>query len=343
MSAPSQLVDSEIVVVGAGVLGLATAAELTLRGHRVTVVDPGGPNASSVAAGMIGPGFESVLDGATPERARLLRDAAALWPDFAERHGLRLDARPAVWRGPNASLFDQRLRHLGFPSRLEGDEVSTADRRIDVAPAMARLSERVTLRAGRAVSAHVEQGGWILLLGGGELRARQVILASGAAPAIAGPPLPAARLIEAIEPIRGQIGWIAEPLVDRVVRGQGAYLAPSEGGTLIGATMEAGRRDLEPDPATCAALVHAAEVLLGRRLREPVEWRVGVRGATPDGLPMAGAMGTDGLFAALAPRRNGWLLAPLVAHTVADAVEERPRGAYADALDPLRFLTAPAG
>ena len=45
----------DILVVGAGVLGLCTAAELARRGHAVTVVDPGGLNASAVAAGMIAP------------------------------------------------------------------------------------------------------------------------------------------------------------------------------------------------------------------------------------------------------------------------------------------------
>jgi glycine oxidase len=52
---------------------------------------------------------------------------------------------------------------------------------------------------------------------------------------------------------------------------------------------------------------------------------------------MAGSSGAAGLFLALAPRRNGWLLGPLVGRTVADAVEGRAPGADARALDPLRF------
>ena len=65
---------SEILIIGAGVLGLATAVELTVRGRRVTVVDPGGDNASSVAAGMIAPALECALENVTRERADLLRD-----------------------------------------------------------------------------------------------------------------------------------------------------------------------------------------------------------------------------------------------------------------------------
>ena len=65
--------------------------------------------------------------------------------------------------------------------------------------------------------------------------------------------------------------------------------------------------------------------------------RVGIRGATDDGLPLAGPSGEPGLHLALAPRRNGWLMGPLVARVTADGIEGRPPLADAAALDPLRF------
>ncbi|HAJ04051.1 MAG TPA: FAD-dependent oxidoreductase, partial [Brevundimonas sp.] len=52
----------DIAVIGAGVLGLSVAADLRARGRNVCVIDPGGANASSVAAGMIAPAMESLLD-----------------------------------------------------------------------------------------------------------------------------------------------------------------------------------------------------------------------------------------------------------------------------------------
>jgi len=64
---------------------------------------------------------------------------------------------------------------------------------------------------------------------------------------------------------------------------------------------------------------------------------VGIRGATTDGLPLAGSSGEPGLHLALAPRRNGWLLGPLVARITADGIEGRPPLVDAAALDPLRF------
>ena len=67
-----------MIVIGAGVLGLCTAAELAARGHAVTVIDPGAPNASSLAAGMIAPALESLLDDVTTDRAALLRTSREL-------------------------------------------------------------------------------------------------------------------------------------------------------------------------------------------------------------------------------------------------------------------------
>lgn len=138
-----------------------------------------------------------------------------------------------------------------------------------------------------------------------------------------GLPETAARLMALITPIRGQIGVVNERLVDHVVRGPGAYVAPMGRGCVIGATMEVGQRSLRPDHERCAQMLNAAWAVLGQAPRPlEIEWRAGVRGATPDGLPMAGTVG-QGLHLALGPRRNGWLLGPLVAGVVADEVEGR--------------------
>lgn len=103
--------------------------------------------------------------------------------------------------------------------------------------------------------------------------------------------------------------------------------------------MEPGRRDTAPDAEASERLTQAAWAALGRS-PEPlsIEWRVGIRGATAGGLPFAGAApGEDSLFLALAPRRNGWLLGPLVGSVVADAIEGRTASPHARALDPGRF------
>ena len=143
-------------------------------------------------------------------------------------------------------------------------------------------------------------------------------------------------MVAAITPIRGQLTFVGMPSPPRVVRGAGVYAAPCEGGVVIGATMEPGRRDLEPDPEEARRQVAAGLALLDVTA-EPGPTRVGIRGATADGLPLAGSSGEPGLHLALAPRRNGWLMGPLVARITADGIEGRPPVADAAALDPLRF------
>jgi glycine oxidase len=170
------------------------------------------------------------------------------------------------------------------------------------------------------------------------LTADHLILATGVAEALAGLPPGVVALVRAISPIRGQIAGLtagAPALVQRTPHG---YAVPDgHGGVWIGSGMEAGRRDMAPDPAAARLQVAAVCAALGITPSEP-RVRVGVRGAVADGLPLAGPL--DGLQVALAPRRNGWLLAPLVARVVTDAVLGRPPGAWAADLDPRRLSPA---
>lgn len=78
---PSPAVD--VVVVGAGVIGLATAWELRRRGLGVAVVDPDpGQGASRAAAGMIAPTSEVRFQQQALHR--LMHAAAAAYPDFVQ-------------------------------------------------------------------------------------------------------------------------------------------------------------------------------------------------------------------------------------------------------------------
>lgn len=342
MPSSSPLLTTDILVIGAGVLGLCTAVEWTRRGRDVLVLDPGGRNASSVAAGMIAPAIESLVDGASPDHARMLREAGRLWSGMP---GVNLKPTPAIWRGKDGEQTVAALQALGFEASLDdrGQVHAPDDVQLDPDAALTALKamlskpvvERSALRIDRAGT------GWSVETYDGRIEATTVVLATGATEPMAGLPERVAALIRLIEPIRGQIGFTAEVLTQTVTRGVGGYVVPTEGGSLIGATMEPGRRDLEPDVATSSGLTAVAAGLVEREIADGIDWRVGVRGATPDGLPMAGFSGEPGLYLALAPRRNGWLLGPLVGRVVADAIEGGDRSGYAPehaaALDPLRF------
>jgi len=329
----------DILVVGAGVLGLCTAAELVRRGHGVTVVDPGGLNASAVAAGMIAPAMESAIDDLSSDHAELLRRARDAWTDFAEATGVRLDRDPAEWRGENVEVLAGRLSALGFDhacDREAGRLTTNEDWKVEPAQALAALGRRVRMVEARSTGLSREGERWRIDTTAEPLSADQVVLATGASDLMEGLPEDAARLLGMVAPIRGQIGLVGERLVEHVVRGPGAYIAPMGQGCVIGATMEAGERSLTPDPERCARMLDAAWAVLGQAPRPlTIEWRAGVRGATPDGLPMAGAV-ERGLHLALGPRRNGWLLGPLVAGVIADEVEGR--SSKEPTLAPRRFI-----
>ncbi|MBU1383936.1 MAG: FAD-binding oxidoreductase, partial [Alphaproteobacteria bacterium] len=168
-----------------------------------------------------------------------------------------------------------------------------------------------------------------------------VVLATGAAPPVSGLPDRIAAPVAAIEPFRGQLTPVAGKAPAHTLRAPGLYIVPTPTGWVAGATMEGGRRDLEPDIEVSHRQVEAAQALSGLA-GTPGEPRVGVRGGTADGLPLAGVSGEPGLHLALAPLRNGWLLGPLVAGIVADGIEGRAPGADAAALDPLRFSSPAA-
>ena len=84
MAASTRLVDnSDIIIVGAGVVGLGIAWRLAQRGARVRVFDRGaaGSGASHAAAGMLAACAEA--EPGENDLVTLGRAAQAAWPAFA--------------------------------------------------------------------------------------------------------------------------------------------------------------------------------------------------------------------------------------------------------------------
>lgn len=340
----SPMTSPDIIIIGAGAFGMATAAELTLAGHRVTVVAPDTTSASAVAAGMIAPAMETAIDGLSVRASDMLRMGRMLWDVFATRTGIDLQDMPAEWRGEGSERLmlqmqrhDYEHNHDSLTQRLETHE----DAKLDPVVALEKMAAGVTRINAAAEAVFRDDGQWLVVTSDGVVSAPKLVLATGAGAAIVGLPDAVTRIIDSITPVRGLIGITHERLTDHVVRGPGAYIAPVNGGpyaggSVIGATMETGVRDLEPDMGRCEEMLAAAWKVLGREPRDiQIEWRAGVRGSSKDGLPLVGDVG-NGLYVALAPRRNGWLLAPLVASQLRAEIEGQ--SATEPALDPFRIL-----
>jgi glycine oxidase len=331
------------MVAGAGALGLATALALADAGCSVTVCDPADePRASGVAAGMLAPVFEAVLDDAAFD---LLIAARNLWPALEARAGVALDSSGTMAVGEADWLAGvaRGLARLGVrPTELSRVTID------GLAPALApafdhallvreewRLEPRPALAALRAAAA---AAGVIFrreaVTGVG--KADVLVIATGAdrrltevAPELAG-----------LTPIRGQILRFGDVRGAGVsVRTDGAYAAPASDGLAIGATMEPGVADAKVDPTTLSPLVEAVGRLYPDLAQATFAASAGIRAATADGLPMVGPSQAPRVMLAVGARRNGWLLAPLIAQIVSACVAGRDPGPYAARFDPGRFET----
>ena len=320
---------ARVAVAGAGAIGSAVALALARAGLEVTVFDPRpvGDNASGVAAGMLAPVAEAVFDPVSASHLQLLRRARDHWPAFAEgldlpilREGLRVEGE-AGWLSGVAARFQA----LGAPFERLGEAlVSAEDWRIEARPALTALRD-----AAQALGAHFEPRAFSAL---DRTNFPIVVMATGA-----GDALGLAPELAALTPIKGQILRADRgPSSGPVIRGEGVYICPGES-PAIGATMETGRTDLTIDLAATDGL-RAAAIRLRPELAEAVlTTEVGVRATTSDGLPLVGWSATPGVMLAVGARRNGWLLAPLVADLVAAYLKGDNPGPDAAPLDARRF------
>jgi glycine oxidase len=333
-----------VTVAGAGALGLSSALALADAGCRVTVSDPEGfGRASAVAAGMLAPAFESVLDAETAPHADLMFAARNLWPALEARAGVALDRSGALAVGDDAWLdaIAAGLVRLG----LHGTDIGRGTME-GLAPGLSPgLMRGVLVRedwrlepgaALRALKSACEAAGVVFRPEpvAGHADADVLVLAVGYGKALAG----VVPELASLTPIKGQILRFSDERGGHVcLRAQGAYGVPGSDGLAVGATMEPGRDDATPDPEALKPLSAALARLFPHLAEASFGWSAGVRAATPDGLPLAGWSAAPRVVLATGARRNGWLLAPLVAQVVAACVTGRDPGPYAARLDPRRF------
>lgn len=334
----------KVTVAGAGALGLATALALADAGCAVTVCDPAEPaaNASGVAAGMLAPVFEAVLDPAARPHLDLLLAARDLWPGLAQRAGIALDRSGALAAGSDPWLAELEARFAGLG--LHAAEIATATAQT-MAPGLSgdfrrallsREDWRLDARAALAQLRAAAQAAGVVFRpeaarrGGTDI----LVIATGPSQALA----EAAPELAALSPIKGHILRVQAPWAwGATVRGEAGYAAPGEGVMMVGATMEPGVAEPAPDPGRAPALIEAGARLFPALADASCELLAGVRAATPDGLPLVGFSAALGVVVAAGARRNGWLLAPLAAQVVAACVTGREPGPHAARLDPRRF------
>ena len=357
----------KVIIIGAGVAGLGIGWRLLQAGCAVTILERAQPasGATWASAGMLAVTAE-LEDATDAERALALR-AQAGWPAFAAeleaasgqpvffnqggalllaRDGPELEAmRPRAVA--SIKILDRTEAQALVPLLGEspGGLWSPHEAHVDNRALGAALTQAF-VQAGGILSlnepAVTLAPGPVVLTPYGRQGADAVVIAAGAWSGLLGG--------IAITPVKGEMIALAPPpgaaLPVPVLWGEGVYCVPrphlGEGGLLlVGATVQEQGFDTALTDAARDRLQGAAI----RLMPSLKDWALadhwaGLRPKSPDGLPLLGPSGMEGVFVAGGQYRNGILFAPAIAQDMADMV--LGRASVVPAFDPRRFSRSAA-
>ena len=353
----------DVVIIGAGVIGLSLALRLRDGHCSVLVVEKHEPagEATHAAGGMI-----AHCDPHTPAALQPLADAsAALYPDFVREiesaSGDFADLRDAG----TIAVFPHHLTPSHDGARpLSADDLARLEPSLRLTGSAWFLPERcVDPRGlGRVLAKSCKKRAVDFATGSEVL---EVLTAAGRAAGVrtthatyhsaavvncAGAwAANIAPLAVPTHPVKGQMVCVvpqtstphAAPLIRHVVRTPDIYIIPrSDGRILLGATVEDAGFDKRTDPQTIQRLYHAglhvAPALSATRIHDA--W-AGLRPGSPDNLPIVGETAIPGYFAATGHYRDGIMLAPATATALAQLMTGTQPIIDLAQFSPLRFAS----
>jgi D-amino-acid dehydrogenase len=369
----------DVVVVGGGLVGAATAYELARDGAKVTLVDRhDAGRASDAGAGILSPEtitdlpepvmglvdragdhirdlMDALCDAGAPEHSYEVCGSLMVSIQAGEDDWFASARRDAIARHPGelADVDADRARAM-FPALGEVRHALFNPRaaRIDgrsVTAALTRTAERagVAVRHGSCVGVVVDhERVTAVQLADETLRCGGAVIAGGAWTDELAASL---GLRPAVHPLRGQIvhlrlegiETVRWPIVQPVL---GFYAVPwADGRIAIGGTMDDVGFDARPTADGLRQLLREG-LRLAPGLADAtfVEVRVGLRPMGEDGLPTLGPVpGAEGLFVATGLGTNGLLLGPLSGRVVADQLAGRSPSVDVGPLSPARWSHHP--
>jgi glycine oxidase ThiO len=347
----------EIIVIGGGVIGLATAIELRLLGAVVTVVCRDFQTAAGhAAAGMLAPQAEQIPNGSMLDLCLASRD---LYPEWVQKIESISGVTAGYWPcGILAPHYVQPKRNLAW---LDPDSIHSQQSGLSESivggywyPADGQVDNRALIRSLLAASQSLgiqfldsvevtainHHQGQITNLETtqGQMSAQHYILATGAWSQQLLP-------IEVV-PRKGQMLSVQVPTeqldhlpLQQVLFGEEIYIVPRQDGRIIiGATSEdvgfTPQNTLLGIKQLLTNAIGLFPVLQDLPLRE-TWW--GFRPATPDELPILGASAYANLTLATGHYRNGILLTPITAKLIANLVWDQQSDPLLSAMSWDRF------
>lgn len=363
----------DAIIVGGGIMGCTVALELAERGMHPLVLERSvpGAEASSAAAGILGPGVESHAGGLSLELGTRSRERyATLAEKLREVTGIDVGFRRCGVM--IAALDDNEARALadraamlagagvnrevldGTAAREREPRLSPHARAAIDLPEEAQIDPPLLLKAlalaAEKAGARFHTGAYVdrvliegdrargVLLDGERVEADTVVVAAGSWTQLVGG---LDLKVGTVRPVRGQI-VLAEtrpPVFRRIVFGTGGYVVTRpDGRTLCGSTMENVGYEREVTLGGLEVVTRTAIRLAPSLAGAPVRgyWS-SFRPGTSDDLPLIGSAGPRGLWLATGHYRNGILLAPITAALVSDMITGRPPELDVATLDPRRF------
>lgn len=336
---------SEILIIGGGIVGLAIAIDLKLRGIKVRVISRDFQQAAShAAAGMLAPQAEQLTNKPLldlclksrwlyPEWSRKLEDLSGLEVGYLPCGILAPVFEVPTQLDPQTWLDEKtiKLYQPGLGSEVVGGWWYPEDGQVDTRSLMKALRQAahsigVDIQEGVTVKAIQQRQGKVngVFTSVGELTAEIYVLATGSWGSQL-LPLP-------VHPVKGQMLGLRMPNslhqpypLERVIYGPQTYLVPRKDGRLIvGATSEYG--DWTPGNTP-----QGIQTLLNRAMRlypALADWEIedfwwGFRPGTEDELPILGVGPCDNLILATGHYRNGILLAPVTAALITSLIIDK--------------------
>ena len=347
---------SDVVIAGAGIIGVTVAIELARAGASVTVLDRGEPGreASSAAAGML-----VTADPNSSPALKTLGDASsAMYPAFVEEIELR--SKTSVEFESRGALYVAGKGRFPFPPMLASEvhalepELAHEDwvYLLDEQSVNPELLVQAALNAAKQMGVivhHESPVTSVMLNQEHQLEIRTHRLTYLAATFINCAGAWAGKIEGCSLPVRPRKGQMLSVIAHRcslqhVIRSEEVYLLPrKDGRIIIGATVEDVGFDKHVNPSAIEALHQAAADLVPTigEARILSAW-AGLRPGSPDDLPIIGPLSIPGTYAATGHFRNGILLAPITAVLMAEVIQGQQPRLDLRPFSPARFATSNA-
>jgi glycine oxidase ThiO len=329
---------TDVLVIGGGIIGLATAISLSQRGANVTIVerDICGRGATWAAAGMLAPEAER-LEGDLLSFGVRSRDMYPHWiANLMQLSGQDCGywccgmIAPAIEESDLQSisqhpkyidLAESHKRQSGLGASVLGSLWLPSDgqvnnRKLTQALLTAAKSLSIKILEGTTVYQIVRDQNCVTHLdtSAGKLQAERYVLATGAWTRSL-LPLP-------IKPIKGQMLSVydCDRKLQRVIYAPSCYIVPRQDGTIvIGATVEDNGFSQGNTAAGIAQLLNRAISIYPAIADMPItETWWGFRPHAPNEIPILGASDYENLILATGHYRNGILFAPITAKLITE-------------------------